>query len=317
MSRTQGPERGYRRLLAWYPAWHRQVHGEEMIGVLLAAAGSGKRRPGLAETVDIIWAGLLIRLRPRTAALPSGGWRDALAVFSVVAPVALTCQFLARELARMTMSPIDVAAGAAYLGLGLVLPLVLLRLRRVAALVSLLATVLLALACAHNVYNGGNGEIFAFPLFAYAAETAALLGSPGPRRGVQLLTWRAWALTVVAAACVGVAWFAVTVATFWALRPNWLQSLDLPGVLVAGAVAVAGFAAIAACVAARSVLGRRVLLIFAVVLYVLLMSSASFLFSNLVASALLTYLPPLAAVGLALRAVSRSRRHGPDGQQPA
>jgi hypothetical protein len=82
MTGTQALERGYRRLLAWYPAWHRQVHGEEMIGVLLATAAGGKRRPSLAETLNILWAGLVIRLRPRTTAvLPAGGWADAPARF--------------------------------------------------------------------------------------------------------------------------------------------------------------------------------------------------------------------------------------------
>ena len=35
-------ERGYRRLLAWYPAEHRSVYGDEMLGVLTDAA-SGRR----------------------------------------------------------------------------------------------------------------------------------------------------------------------------------------------------------------------------------------------------------------------------------
>jgi hypothetical protein len=37
-------ERWYRRLLAWFPAEHRRVYGEEMVGVLLAShlkAGRG------------------------------------------------------------------------------------------------------------------------------------------------------------------------------------------------------------------------------------------------------------------------------------
>jgi hypothetical protein len=256
MSGTQALERGYRRLLAWYPTWHRQAHGEEMIGVLLAAAPGDRRRPGLGETLNIIWAGLLIRLRPRARALPSGAWPDALAVFSVVAPVALTCLAIAWDLAGGSrISPANVALAAVFYGLGLPLPLVLLRLRRVAAVVSLLATVLLAVACANVLFRGGFGEPFAFSLFGYAAETAALLGSAGPRRGLQLLTWRTWAL--------------------------------------------------------------RVLLLFAVPLYVLLITSITYLFQQPVVLTLLTYLPPLAAAGLGLRAIRRSRQRGPDGEQPA
>lgn len=82
-------ERAYRRLLTWYPARHRQAHGEEMIGVLLAAASDGQRRPRLGEAANLIWAALRIRLRPSQAAAAGDGWRDALAVFSVAAPLAL------------------------------------------------------------------------------------------------------------------------------------------------------------------------------------------------------------------------------------
>jgi hypothetical protein len=320
MSGTQALERGYRRLLAWYPTWHRQAHGEEMIGVLLAAAPGDRRRPGLGETLNIIWAGLLIRLRPRARALPSGAWPDALAVFSVVAPVALTCLAIAWDLAGGSrISPANVALAAVFYGLGLPLPLVLLRLRRVAAVVSLLATGLLAVASASVLLNGGFGEPFTFSLFAYAAETAALFGSAGPRRGLQLLTSRTWALIVVAGACGGLAWFALELGTAWAARPRWpaLEVVHLAGISVAGAIAVVVGGAVVAWVASRSALGRRVLLLFAVPIYVLLITSITYLFQQPVVLTVLTYLPPLAAAGLGLRAIRRSRQRGPDGEQPA
>ena len=82
-------ERRYRRLLAWYPAAHRRVHGEEMIGVLLACAGSDRRRPGLADTVDIALGGLRIRLKPQRYDGVDPGWRDTLAVASVAIPAML------------------------------------------------------------------------------------------------------------------------------------------------------------------------------------------------------------------------------------
>ncbi|HEY3904707.1 MAG TPA: hypothetical protein VGM14_12430 [Streptosporangiaceae bacterium] len=191
---------------------------------------------------------------PATA-LPSGAWPDALAVFSIAAPVTLSCLAVAWELARGITSPANMALAIVFYGLGLPLPLVLLRLRRVAAVVSLQATVLLAVACANVLFRGGFGEPFAFSLFGYAAETAALFGSAGPRRGLQLLSWRTWAL--------------------------------------------------------------RVLLLFAVPLYVLLITSITYLFQQPVVLTLLTYLPPLAAAGLGLRAIRRPRQHGPDGEQPA
>jgi hypothetical protein len=57
-------ERGYRRLLAWYPRAFRDVHGPEILAVLLACAPDGQRRPGLAESADLIRSGLWMRLRP-------------------------------------------------------------------------------------------------------------------------------------------------------------------------------------------------------------------------------------------------------------
>jgi hypothetical protein len=57
-------ERGYRRLLAWYPRAFRREHGQEILAVLLACAPPGRRRPGLAESVDLIRSALWLRLRP-------------------------------------------------------------------------------------------------------------------------------------------------------------------------------------------------------------------------------------------------------------
>jgi hypothetical protein len=57
-------ERGYRRLLAWYPRAFRREHGQEILAVLLADAPDGQRRPGLAESADLIRSGLRMRLCP-------------------------------------------------------------------------------------------------------------------------------------------------------------------------------------------------------------------------------------------------------------
>jgi hypothetical protein len=61
-------ERRYRRLLAWYPRGFRRDHEDELLSVLLACAEDGRRSPGLAESADLIRAGMRMRLRaPRTA----------------------------------------------------------------------------------------------------------------------------------------------------------------------------------------------------------------------------------------------------------
>jgi Domain of unknown function (DUF1707) len=57
----------YRRLLAFYPARYRRVHGEEMLAVLLTAAAPGQTRPGLAEAADLILGALRVWCQPSRA----------------------------------------------------------------------------------------------------------------------------------------------------------------------------------------------------------------------------------------------------------
>ena len=57
-------ERAYRRLLAWYPREFRRENGPEILAVLMADAPPGQRRPGLAQSADLIRCGLWMRLRP-------------------------------------------------------------------------------------------------------------------------------------------------------------------------------------------------------------------------------------------------------------
>ena len=57
-------ERAYVRLLAWYPRDFRRESGQEMLAVLMACAPPGQRRPGLAESADLIRGGLWMRLHP-------------------------------------------------------------------------------------------------------------------------------------------------------------------------------------------------------------------------------------------------------------
>jgi hypothetical protein len=57
-------ERGYWRLLAWYPRAFRREYGPEIVAVLMACARDGQRRPGLAESADLVRSGLRLRLWP-------------------------------------------------------------------------------------------------------------------------------------------------------------------------------------------------------------------------------------------------------------
>jgi hypothetical protein len=96
-------ERRYRRLLAWYPAQHRRIYGEEMIGVLLASAPDGQRRPRLAESFDLVRGGLRTRLRAVRTGFLDISWRDALTVYSIALPVMMMCYQVAFDWSRFTL----------------------------------------------------------------------------------------------------------------------------------------------------------------------------------------------------------------------
>jgi hypothetical protein len=331
-------ERSYRRLLGMYPARHRRVHGEEMLGVLLAAAADGQRRPRFGEALDLAWAALRIRLRGRPAdsdGQAAGGWRDALAAFSVAGPVALALLCVAGWLTGIVLYPrglapggglAGVALGVAVLG-GLALPFVLLCLRRVAAVVCLAAAAVLAIIGISTLAGGMSGGMIgpvtvAVPFLAYATEATALLASPGPRRGLRIMTWRSWTLIAVGAAAAGSLITAISMAGSYAQSTARAAEapLHLAGHPAAAPVTVAVVAAIAIAVAigsaARSGLGRRVLLLFALPLYPMV---AVLAWSGTPGPAydMLAYLPPLAIAGVAVYAARRGRRAGTGGGQSA
>jgi hypothetical protein len=66
-------ERGYRRLLAWYPRAFRRENGREILAVLLACAPDSQRRPGLAQAADLIRSGPVDAPAPRRATVGAHG----------------------------------------------------------------------------------------------------------------------------------------------------------------------------------------------------------------------------------------------------
>ncbi len=65
MTESARLERGYRRLLAWYPRWFRQENEEEILAVLMACAQDGQKRPSLEAAADLLKGALRMWLRPR------------------------------------------------------------------------------------------------------------------------------------------------------------------------------------------------------------------------------------------------------------
>jgi hypothetical protein len=199
-----GLERGYRRLLACYPARFRGEHGDELLAVLLAGARDGQRRPGLAESASLLKSGLGMRLRPAASSAARQGWADALAVFSLAGPLFLLATTI---LAALTW---PFALGHAYLTAPLGLPgfwitlgvqavlaaLVLAGLRRAAVVMTAAAGV-----CSLTFFLW-SPEVLPLAIGVCILELAALAGSPGPRRGRDLVHWGHGVVLLLCAAAV-------------------------------------------------------------------------------------------------------------------
>jgi len=97
-------ERGYRRLLACYPRAYRRENEEEILMVLLACARNGQRRPGLAESADLLKGAMRMRL-----------WPAARAPRTVQTAVWLMCAGLAAQLAYLIVNVATAGSvGSAY-----------------------------------------------------------------------------------------------------------------------------------------------------------------------------------------------------------
>ncbi len=310
-------QRRYQRLLAWYPPRHRAAHGDEMLGVLLAAAPEGQRRPRLPEAANLLWGALLIWLRPRPAEQAASGWGDALAAFSVAAPLVLLLQYLLTE----ATSGLGIVDRGEFLlnsllssGQGLAVPFVLLGLRRTGGLFCSAAALLLAYATGHAIYSGLFAALaspfLAIPLFSYATEAGALLSSPGPRRGWRVPGWPGWLLIMVATAAAGVLEGAIvrvrTLDTryYWILHHQPHRAAWLAVAAASGAV----LALLVAAVARRSALARRLVALFAITAYPWLVTRVWSGPANPVASTLVTFIPPLILAAVVVAAARRERR---------
>ena len=355
-------EKWYRRLLALYPKDHRREHAEEMVGVLLAAGGDAQVRAPkpvawalrlgqhTADSANLVGGALRIRGRialnrlQRTHWLSrtvrDQRWSDALAVVGVVAPLLLLVaaltefripQAVASSItghphwgltATLGLADLPMAAGAPGVTL-----LVFLRLRRLAGLGALATAIGQIAAGAVPAFAGYADPAVAFTVLLSGTAAVALLLSPGPDRGLALLTRSGTALVGAAALILG--GFSVGGDVWFGARPTRFDDFGgkvagLPADLLIAAVLIG---AAAACL--RAPVSRRVLVLLAipVIPYAFLWQEklAVDLFgepgggSAIIPSSIpLLYLPPLLLASLVLfgtwlarrRAGERDRRVG-------
>lgn len=207
-------EKRYRRLLALYPRDHREQHGEEMLGVLVADAGE-RTRPGWRNTIDLVWGAFRLHLRRLIAA-------DVLAIVSLLGPVAIlagatvSLHELAWYVRIGSVPPLERVPDAPVWFVWLaVAVLAVLGKRRAAAVGAWVGTAGLALllTMANMSWRWNYSEagwVLLGPVIA-----VALTLSPGPARGRELVgrgSVAVMAATVLAVATTGVLGYGETVA---------------------------------------------------------------------------------------------------------
>ncbi|MFZ0994554.1 MAG: hypothetical protein WAO09_01040 [Candidatus Dormiibacterota bacterium] len=197
-------ERGYRRLLAWYPQSFRREHGEELIAVLMACAPDGLRRPGLAASADLIRSGLWMRLRP---SVPRSAPTVRAAVRLMYAGAAVTT--LGLIIAIISVAVFGVSAGSLRLlghsqqfpvviAVGIMVGLVLIGLWLWMAWANgqgrnwarVLSTVLFGLATLHLFHNKGLAQVvFALVTWLVGLAVVWLLWCPASNAFFKPQDW--------------------------------------------------------------------------------------------------------------------------------
>jgi hypothetical protein len=231
-------EKSYRRLLRWYPALYRHRHEEEILGVLMATARPGQRRPGARESADLVRSALKIRIRMVTRSAGSEPWAAALALTGVLLPLLMLLLKLVLFLDRGGQygfgSPADILIGGygepgsfarsfqlnsysiAFTGnvtdaltAGPVPALILAGLvclgwRRAAAGFAAfipLAFLAISLTSGYTLLGAPRVDV---TLYAYGLEALVLLIAPSAPRGWHALRWRPSALLAAATVAAGI-----------------------------------------------------------------------------------------------------------------
>jgi hypothetical protein len=264
--RAAALERRYRRLLRCYPPGHREVHREEMLGVLLATARPGQRAPGARQTVNLVACGLAIRARRALSSLADESWQDALAVVSLITP-ALMLIIAALDLAAgIREAVVELHAnpeagpfwqpwhgpflgGPATVMIGW-LAVVLLGLtgrRRAAAAIASIALalglldLLAVLIQQSRAWSGGLPMVLITagqgPVFIASLAACSLAFSAGPRRGLAIAGRRHACLMIAALSGVfGLPEIILMVRPSMPVAPSTVRLLDISVLTIAVAV---------------------------------------------------------------------------------
>ena len=239
MTAARGLEGSYRRLLRWYPPSYRKRHEEEILGVLMATAQPGQRRPAARESLDLLWSAVKIRIRMTLRGADSQPWQAALALVGVLLPLLMLLLKLTELLARGAQygfgTPADILIGAygepgsyarsfqlnpysvaltgnvtGALTAGplpalILAVLVCLGWRRAAAVFAAFVPLAFLGIALTNGYALLAGPRLDVTLYAYGLEALILLAAPGTARGWRALRWQPSALLAAATVAAGVA----------------------------------------------------------------------------------------------------------------
>lgn len=283
MSETNDLADRYRKLLGWYPRDHRERHGEEMLGVLLAGAGD-RTQPSRKETVDVLRGALRLHLRRVVGADGGIAHRDVFAIVSLLGPIVMlagAAQLLDRLVAWVRLGSAESLASvverpdAPFWAVWIVVAVLsLLRMRRSAAVGAWLGSVGLLPAPFFGIVTFYD-DVFvnAGWLLLGVLVAAALTFSPGPARGWELVGGRR-VLMLAAAVAASVVLVMGSLGTYNVLYYPMSRVAEVVGgvrmtawclalvLLVAGALMAAGV---------RTREGRRAALVLAVPVVVTLL----------------------------------------------
>ncbi len=253
-------EKRYRRLLALYPRDHRERNGEEMLAVLLAAAGD-RTRPGWRDTADLLWNAFTLHLRRLLATDGGVDPRDVLAIVSLLGPIAILSEAVRglHELAWFVKAGAlfdipwlyQIPDAPLWVAWFAVAVFALKRWRVAAAVGAWVATggfVLLELyAPAQHLWTSLDAGWVLLGLLT----AVALTFSPGPARGLELVRWRG--VRFMAGSVVVLGLFAVLGFAGMAESWPWLVLLSACGLKATGGSRVGRRAALVLAVPLMSV----------------------------------------------------------------